>query len=154
AEHARSKAQRPGFAPEVRARRPRQVIMHGARLVLPFLVLFAVPTLARAQETLDDIEKAKPAAPPPANDGQQGTDLPMGSRESKAVSEVNGYVATRFQLTEVNTGVPLPTQDIPTWSLLAEGNIQLKVSIGKSAFVYSDLSLFYQTGGVYYARDV
>src|SRR5262245_35537764 len=113
------------------------------------ILLVLAPAWSRAQESLDDIEKAKTTP----TDQPQRPEVPMGSRESKAVSEVNGYLDTRFQGTGVRTGGLLPTQDVPTWSMLAEGNIQLKVFIGRSAFVYSDLSLFYQTGGLYYAKD-
>jgi hypothetical protein len=114
------------------------------REILPILaaLLWLAPAGAGAQETLDDLDKAKPAEP-----------LEMGSKEGKATSEVNGYAANRLQYGHVHTGGLIPTEDIPSITELLEGNIQLKVSFGKDAFAYADLSVFFQTAGLYYTED-
>lgn len=103
------------------------------------LACIAGVTQARAQESLDDIESAKKADAP---------------RVKTLSAEVNGYLDNRFQYSHVNPGAtPASTLNLPSLQEILEGNIQLKVSIGSRAFVYSDTSLIYQNGWLYYDKD-
>ena len=112
-------------------------------LALGLCLGVALPGGARAQESLDDIDKAKKA--------DSGSSYGTGKSVS---AEVNGYVDNRFQYSYVNPNAsPASTINLPSLQEILEGNIQLKVSIGSKAFVYSDLSLIYQNGWLYYDRD-
>lgn len=114
-------------------------------LALVLLLGMALPGGARAQESLDDIDKAK------KSDSSSGSSYGTGKSVS---AEVNGYVDNRFQYSYVNPNAsPASTINLPSLQEILEGNIQLKVSIGSKAFVYSDLSLIYQNGWLYYDRD-
>lgn len=105
--------------------------------VLGSLGLGARP--ARAQESLDEIDAAKKSD---------------AAQSRRATAEVNGYVDNRFQYSHVNPNAsPASTINVPSLQEILEGNIQLKVSIGSKAFVYTDVSLIYQNGWLYYERD-
>lgn len=114
--------------------------MRRARLAT-FVGLVALVALARgaaAQESLDEIAGA----------GANST----SSSTAKTV-EVNGYVSNRLSYTHVDPGIsPVWSGDTPSLSELLEGNVQLKVHLGKTAFAYADLSLFVQGGWLYYTR--
>jgi hypothetical protein len=105
------------------------------------VIVCLLPSAARAQQSLDELDQAPPAAV-------------EVKAESKAAAEVNGYFDNRFSYSLIDPATPLPTQDIPSLNELAEGNLQLRVDLGdKSRFVYADLSLFYQGGWLFYVDD-
>src|SRR4051812_45705084 len=111
------------------------------RLAYMLLLLLALP--ATAQESLDDLDKAaKPAentSPATATSSKKGQSNEI-SAVSNTIAEVNGYADSRTQFTWVNPNVaPLPTTDIPTLQEIIEGNVQLKVHLGKKAFAYADV---------------
>ena len=93
---------------------------------------------ALAQESLDDLDAAKK--------GDSGS--------KKLTAEVNGYVDNRFQYAFINPNASfLSTINQPSLQEILEGNIQLKISFGAKAFVYSDVSLIYQNGWLFYDKD-
>lgn len=102
------------------------------------LLLSLRVVVAHAQESLDDLDSSK-----------------KGDNSSKKVSaEVNGYVDNRIQYAHINPNVSLvPTNNQPSITEILEGNIQLKINIGSKAFVYSDVSLIYQNGWLFYDKD-
>lgn len=102
------------------------------------LLLSLRVVVAHAQESLDDLDASK-----------------KGDSSSKKVSaEVNGYVDNRIQYAHINPNVSLvPTINQPSITEILEGNIQLKINIGSKAFVYSDVSLIYQNGWLFYDKD-
>lgn len=116
-------------------------------IVVAGLIAAAGPaTRARAQESLDDLEPGKAAADGAATGG--------GGRRG-ASATVNGYFSNRFtySLIDPHAG-PLPTADVPSLLELAEGNLQLRIDFGsRTAFAYTDLSIFYQGGWLFYADD-
>ena len=114
-----------------------------SKRLLSFLFCFAHAAPICAQESLDDIDRAKSEkTSASANDTK------------KAVAEVNGYIDNRFQYSYVNpSAAPVSTIDIPSIQEILEGNIQLKVSITSKAFIYADISLLYQNGWLFYDRD-
>ena len=92
---------------------------------------------ASAQESLDDLDASKKA-----------------DSGKKVTAEVNGYVDNRFQYAFINPNTSLiSTANQPSLQEILEGNIQLKLSFGSRAFVYSDVSLIYQNGWLFYDRD-
>ncbi len=100
------------------------------------LVAIACARRAAAQESLDEI----------AGGGNAST------ATTKTV-EVNGYLSNRFSYTHVDPGAsPAWSGDVPSLSELLEGNVQLKVHLGQSAFAYADISLFLQGGWLFYTR--
>lgn len=99
----------------------------------------AGPGAAHAQESLDDIDKMK--------GGTTG-------ESKKASADVNGYAVNRFSYSYVNpASTPLPTRDTPSISEILEANIQLKVNITPRLFIYTDISLIYQNGWLFYQSD-
>jgi len=93
---------------------------------------------ASAQESLDDLDAAKK--------GDSGA--------KKATAEVNGYLDNRFQYSYINPGSSLlSTVNQPSLQEILEGNIQLKINIGSKLFIYSDVSLIYQNGWLFYDKD-
>lgn len=96
---------------------------------------------ARAQETLDEIEA-------------QSKSHKSAAESKRPVAQVNGYLDNRFQYSYVNpNATPLSTVDTPSLQEILEGNVQLKVNLGSKAFIYSDISLIYQNGWLFYDRD-
>lgn len=133
---------------DVRARFAAAVCLVGLTLV----------TATRAQDSLDDIEA--PASDGASNaarsDASVGTAAPPRPTEGggKATSEVNGYFQNRLSFARIDTLGPASTRDVPSIAELAEANIQLRVNLGNRArFAYSDLSLIYQGGWLFYDRD-
>jgi hypothetical protein len=115
------------------------------------LALLLLAATATAQESLDDLDKGKVEAPAAASKTKASAATEVGTQQ---VAEVNGYADNRFQFTWVNPHVaPLPTRDLPTLQDILEGNVQLKVHLGKKAFFYADVSIFFQAGGLYYSMD-
>lgn len=111
-------------------------------LVAAFLCVLCAAGAAFAQESLDDLDRGK-------GESKTGSAGP-----TKAVAEVNGYVVNRFQYSHVNPSrVPTSTIDLPSLQEILEGNIQLKISIGSKAFVYTDISMLYQNGWLFFDRD-
>src|SRR5262245_56630161 len=99
--------------------------------------------MAAGQESLDEIDAAKST--------KSGESL---QDSTTRVAEVNGYGANRLVYSHIDpTATPVSTKDQPSLSDLLELNTQLKVRMGGKAFVYGDLSLLLQGGGVYYAYD-
>jgi len=93
---------------------------------------------ALAQESLDDLDAA----------------AKKGDTAKKVTGEVNGYIDNRFQYAHINPNQTLvSTANQPSLQEILEGNIQLKISIGSKAFVYSDVSLIYQNGWLFYDKD-
>ncbi len=113
-------------------------------VVLAWLTLGCVlPAAAWAQESLDEIDSSKPAK-------SQTPSL----ESKKLIVEVNGYVDNRFQYSFINpNATPSSTIDIPSLQEILEGNIQLKVNLSSRAFIYSDVSLIYQNGWLFYDKD-
>lgn len=114
------------------------------RLVTGLLAcLLAQAAPARAQQTLDEIEAA------------QAKDKQAESAEPKRpIAQVNGYIDNRFAYSYIDPNVtPVPTQDTPSLQEILEGNVQLKVNLGSKAFVYTDISLIYQNGWLFYDKD-
>lgn len=106
------------------------------------LFLLALASPARAQESLDEIDAAK---------GQKSA---SGSESKKILAEVNGYVDNRFQYSYIDPGAsPISTKDQPSLQEILEGNIQLKVTLSSKAFIYTDISLIYQNGWLFYDKD-
>src|SRR4051812_3662061 len=71
---------------------------------------------ARAQESLDDIDKDKAAAPDATHASEVATPTPTApatSQNGKATAEVNGYLDDRFNYGWVHTGGLVPTGDLP-----------------------------------------
>src|SRR5262245_61246564 len=102
---------------------------HAAAIAL----LLLLPLPAVAQESLDDLDK-KPAA---TSSDSKKADAVSNEISSGNIAEVNGYVDNRFQAGWVNPFVSwLPTKDVPSLQEILEGNVQLKVHLGKKAFVY------------------
>jgi hypothetical protein len=110
--------------------------------LLHTLLLVALP--AAAQESLDEIDKAKGEAP--AGDASS-----MGEAAKSSIAVVNGYLSNRFSYTYVDPYIgPLATDNLPSLSDLLEANVQLKVNIGKTMFAYGDVSLVLQGAWLYY----
>lgn len=108
------------------------------QILLPTLLLLKLG-LAHAQDSLDDLDALKKGDP---------------SSSKKVTAEVNGYVDNRIQYAHINPNVSLiPTINQPSITEILEGNIQLKISFGSKAFVYSDVSLIYQNGWLFYDKD-
>lgn len=113
--------------------------LHIAFAFLLALVLLHRSQPARAQESLDDLDKAKGGA---------------SGETKRATAEVNGYVDNRLQYGYVNPSTtPLPTRDVPSITEILEANIQLKVNITPKLFAYTDISLIYQNGWLFYTGD-
>ena len=94
-----------------------------------------------AQESLDEIEKLSKSSA-------------ASSETKRPVAQVNGYLDNRFQFGYVNpNAAPISTVDTPSLQEILEGNIQLKVNLGSKAFIYTDTSLIYQNGWLFYDRD-
>ncbi len=98
---------------------------------------------ARAQETLDDLEKVQDAASEPTRAA-----VPS---DGKTTPEVNGYTDNRFSFTGVNRSGLMPTQEVPVLQEFLEANVQLRVYLvpSKLTFMYADASLFYQSGWLF-----
>ena len=126
------------------------------RLVLSIVLLSTA--FARAQESLDDIDQGKPMTGPAPGDTSPST-LPSAAPPptkgaSKATAEVNGYFDNRTSFTWIDPSAPIPTKDTPALQEILEANLQLRVDLGdKRFFAYSDLSLFYQGGWLFYKED-
>ncbi len=99
---------------------------------------------ARAQESLDEIDKAAAGA---------GED--QGEKAKPPIAIVNGYVDNRLQYGWVDPNATFaPTNDFPSLQDILEANVQLHVNLGgPSAFVYGDVSLIFQGGWLFYTRD-
>ena len=98
------------------------------------LVVCGAALPARAQTSLDELEPASARTDDVA-------------AQPRAV-EVNGYVDNRLQYSYVAPGSwPVSAGDVPTLEDMLEGNVQLKIHLGRRAFVYADLSLIYQHSG-------
>ncbi len=108
------------------------------RASLSLTLVLALTGLARGQESLDQIDQAKAES----------------STAKTSVAEVNGYLDNRLQGSWINPNTsPVSTRDQPALQDILEANVQLKVHLGSSAFVYADLSLFFQYGTLYYQSD-
>jgi hypothetical protein len=118
------------------------------------LLALVIGTAARAQESLDQVDQGKaPAAPETASEPSE-SDRNLAIADGKATPEVNGYFDNRFSYGLVDPSSPVSTRDAPSFAELAEANIQLRVNLGsKLHFVYSDLSLVYQNGWLFYDDD-
>lgn len=113
---------------------------------------------AAAQESLDEIEQA----PSPSTSQGRGAQTESGTRPggearggSGGVSaSVNGYLNQRFGFSAIDPSPAISTRDTPALSEVLEVNTQLKLSLpALGGFAYSDLSLLYQNGWVFYERD-
>ena len=117
-------------------------------LVAALLVCASAPGMA--QESLDDLE--------PTAQGDKAATAASGESLQEAttrVAEVNGYGSNRLQYSLIDPGVtPATTSDQPSISDLIEANVQLKIRLGSKAFVYGDVSLLLQGGGLYYTSCV
>ena len=93
------------------------------------------------QESLDDIDKMK-----------GGT-----AENKKASAEVNWLcriIVSRMLYSYVDpTATLLPTRDTVYLGNPLEANIQLKVNITPRLFAYTDISLIYQNGWLFYQYD-
>lgn len=99
---------------------------------------------ARAQETLDEIDKGAATAPV---EGE-------AEKVKAPIATVNGYVDNRLQYAYVDPNVTFaPTNDVPSVSDILEANVQLKVNLGRNGFAYGDLSLLFIGGWLFYQRD-
>ncbi len=66
----------------------------------------------------------------------------LGAPRSGEAAEVNGYAGLRSQYTAVRTGGLLPSNDVPGFDQLLEGNVQVRQTLAERSFVYADLSAF------------
>lgn len=100
------------------------------------LVLICFVRISRAQDSLDDLAK--------------GT----GAVGRRVTAEVNGYADNRIQYGYINPNhSPFSTVNQPSITEIIEGNIQLKISLSDRAFLYTDLSIIYQNGWLFYDRN-
>jgi hypothetical protein len=106
-------------------------------------IALAIGGAARAQESLDDIDKGKTSS----------SDTSQIAAPKSSIAEVNGYLDDRITGSWIDPSGPVPTKDQPSLQNLLEANVQLKVNLGSKAFAYGDLSLLFSGGWLFYASD-
>jgi len=73
------------------------------------------------------------------------------AQEEKS-TEVNGYASNRLTGSLINVNTLIPIKDTPAFLNMIEGNVQLKRTLFKNAFFYTDASALIQFGGVFFER--